>query len=862
MPHAAATAAALGLLLAASATAGDLEDRYRAGLLGRGLFAVAEGDALRTFDDRAATPTARQAAAVRLAAALAEHSRFADGDERAALLERAAETLAAAAAAFPELPAVRTDLARGLVAAADAKRRARDALPDLRPAPAALTAAENALGVADARLDRVHAELDRRRRDLARGRSRDTEPLTAEELGDLAERAAIALAEVRALRAELADRDGERRRLAGDAAEFAAPVRRAGLLSRRAVTLCDSRRLSGDSRGAAEALAAAPQPRTDVVTAADLRLRAVRGAADAADRVIALRRAAGGEAAVLGPETEFAAARILAALAREARTAGRADLADQLVARLSRDADRAAAALGGPWAARAGRVAALAARHAGLSPELASRLEDAEELAAAGSPRSAAAFAAAADAALAAESADAAVVLPLATRAAAAATTAADRTAAAAALAAALKRFPAADGSAAAHFALCSLLGQAYAADPTAETQRALADALVDHRLRFPDSPTAAAATWRLARHEEVRDQRSAALRLFRALLDDPARGPAAAAALARCHAGILAYLAERERLAGTAGDGTTALARRLQLADRRAAARAELGPLAEAPDRPDAAPADRTAGAELRLRTARLLTDDGAADPAEIAAADGLLVRLRNAAAAHGSGRNAAFWAAVGREAAWRETVTAAAAGRFADAAALAADLPDDPAGLAAVSDGWDRFAPASSSFSPVGPAGRAFAAARVELADRLLKLPLPAARRRAERVRRAGALLAAGEPSDAAADLLDLLADGHDPAAAALAARAVAASRSPELAAAAADAWRRAEANEREGSAGWLAARARRVAGLHAAGKTDEAARLLSLTRVLHPELKAADPAVRRRFAALDRAVTGPRQ
>ena len=638
MPHAAATAAALGLMLAASAFGGEIEERYHAGLLNRGLFAVAEGDALRTFSDAAATPTARQAAAVRLAGALAEHSRFVDGDERAALLERAADTLAAAATAFPELPAVRTDLSRGLVAAADAKRRARDALPDLRPAPAALADAENALGVADARLDRVHAALDRRRRDLARGRSRDSEPLTAEELGDLAERAAIGLAEVRVLRAELADRDGERRRLAGDAGEFAAPVRRAGLLSRRAVTLCDSRRLSGDSRWAAEALAAAPQPRTDAVTAADLRLRAISGAADAADRVIALRRAAGGEAAVLGPETEFAAARILAALAREARTAGRADLADQLVARLSRDADRAAAALGGPWAARAGRVAALAARHAGLSPELASQLERAEELAAAGAPGAAAAFAAAADAALAAESADAGIVLPLATRAAAAATTAADRTAAARSLAAALARFPAADGAAAAHFALCSLLGQAYAAAPTADTQRALADALVAHRLRFPDSPTVAAATWRLARHEEGRDQRSAALPLFRVLLGDPARGPAAAAALARCHAGILDYLAERERLADRSGDATTALARHLQLADRQAAARAELRPLAEAPDRPDAAPADRTAGAELRLRTARLLTDGGPAGPADVAAADGLLGRLREAAAANGA--------------------------------------------------------------------------------------------------------------------------------------------------------------------------------------------------------------------------------
>ena len=92
------------------------------------------------------------------------------------------------------------------------------------------------------------------------------------------------------------------------------------------------------------------------------------------------------------------------------------------------------------------------------------------------------------------------------------------------------------------------------------------------------------------------------------------------------------------------------------------------------------------------------------------------------------------------------------------------------------------------------------------------------------------------------------------------ALAAEAVAASRSPELAAASLEAWRRAEAAETDGSPNWLAARARRIAGLHAAGRRDEAARLLAVTRLLHPNLSHAAPAVRRRFAPLGRALGEP--
>ena len=238
---------------------GSLENRFHAGLRGRGLFAVAEGAALREVRDDALTPSRRQAAAVRLSAALAEHARFADGAERADLLERADAVLRDAAAAFPGMPAVRLTVARGRAAAVAARLAARDARPDLRPSAAGVAAAGAALAAADARLSLVHGELTRRRKDLARGRSRDSEPLSAEELADLSDVAGLELASVRLLRGELRPAGSEdRRRLAGDARSLALPVRRERLQTRRAVALADAALLAGDARAAAEALAETP----------------------------------------------------------------------------------------------------------------------------------------------------------------------------------------------------------------------------------------------------------------------------------------------------------------------------------------------------------------------------------------------------------------------------------------------------------------------------------------------------------------------------------------------------------------------------------------------------------------------------
>ncbi|WP_171190017.1 hypothetical protein, partial [Alienimonas chondri] len=358
-------AVAFGLLIAASPTVGgELEDRYHAGLLERGLFGVAEGASLRTLRDPAATPTEQQTAAVRLAGALAEHARYTDGPERDALLARAAEVLAAVRLEHPELPAVRTDLAAALVDASHALLLGRDALPELRPTARQAAAAVTALRAADLRLDALRDVLDERQKNLVRGRSRDSEPLTAEELTDLTERAGLALAKLRVLRAELATDKAMRERLAESATYFALPIRRAERLATRSVLLADSRRLSGDSRGASEALAVIAGTPGDSQAAAMLRLRTeMAGPGSAAARVATLRGEENSATpTVLGAETEFVSAAVLARLATEARTAGRADLADRLLARLKRDADRAVATHGGPWAARARRIATLAGR--------------------------------------------------------------------------------------------------------------------------------------------------------------------------------------------------------------------------------------------------------------------------------------------------------------------------------------------------------------------------------------------------------------------------------------------------------------------------------------------------------------------
>ena len=220
-------AAVVFLTCVGAACGGELEDRYHAGLRARGLFSVAEGAALRELRDADLTPSRRQAAAVRLALALAEHARFADGAERADLFARAADTLDDARRAFPAMPAVRLDATRGRVAATAARLAAHDALPDLAPSPADRDAAEGLLSIADARLSLIHGALGGRRRDLARGRSRDAEPLSAEELADLEDVAAIELAGVRLLRAESQPDGSEARgRLADAAKSLALPVRR------------------------------------------------------------------------------------------------------------------------------------------------------------------------------------------------------------------------------------------------------------------------------------------------------------------------------------------------------------------------------------------------------------------------------------------------------------------------------------------------------------------------------------------------------------------------------------------------------------------------------------------------------------
>ena len=705
-------AAVVFLTCVGAACGGELEDRYHAGLRARGLFSVAEGAALRELRDADLTPSRRQAAAVRLALALAEHARFADGAERADLFARAADTLDDARRAFPAMPAVRLDAARGRVAATAARLAAHDALPDLAPSPADRDAAEGLLSTADARLSLVHGALGERRRDLARGRSRDTEPLSAEELADLEDVAAIELAGVRLLRAESQPDGSEARgRLADAAKSLALPVRRERLQRRRTILLADADRLAGNPRDALRNLTAVPG-----ATAATLRARlAVGGPGDAAAFAAAARRgaAAAGRSAVLGDEAEYWAAVALARLAGEARAAGRADLADDLLERLNADAARAAAAHGGPWGRRVLKVAAAAGRSAGFSPALAAAVAAAEARVG-GSEEEADALLAAAELALNEDDATPAAVLSLASRAADAGAAEKFRDRLAPLLRGALERFPDHPGfgpgsSAGVHLRLCGVLAGRYAAGPSVAAHRELVGALTEHRVRFAESPTAAAATWRLARHEETRGQRTRAVPLYRALLADPSRRAAAAAGLARSHEGVLKYLDQEIR---RETDPTAAVARRLQRGDRYAAAVEDLSPLAEAADPAEPSAATVAALAELRLRTARVLLNAPPGEDQRVAAADALLARVRDAAAGFESENRTAFWRFAAAEAARRGAVTAAELGRFAEAAELAKVLPDDPAALAPVLAGWAEVQTRDATFN----------AARLALADRVL--------------------------------------------------------------------------------------------------------------------------------------------
>lgn len=101
-----------------------------------------------------------------------------------------------------------------------------------------------------------------------------------------------------------------------------------------------------------------------------------------------------------------------------------------------------------------------------------------------------------------------------------------------------------------ARFLAAYALGRVYYAQPTKANREAYQQALVGQRRDYPDHSTHGEATWLMAQLEEKRLQNSAALKLYQEIPRTHSRGPAAAAASARCYDLIITRLRELKQSA------------------------------------------------------------------------------------------------------------------------------------------------------------------------------------------------------------------------------------------------------------------------------------------------------------------------
>ena len=109
-------------------------------------------------------------------------------------------------------------------------------------------------------------------------------------------------------------------------------------------------------------------------------------------------------------------------------------------------------------------------------------------------------------------------------------------------------RFPNCQEASRSHLLWGYCLGKRYEVDLSTENREAYTAALEQHRELFPNEPTAAEAAWMLARLEERRQQTTKALKFYLLVPGDHRRGPDAQVSAARCYERILERLVELDR--------------------------------------------------------------------------------------------------------------------------------------------------------------------------------------------------------------------------------------------------------------------------------------------------------------------------
>jgi tetratricopeptide (TPR) repeat protein len=387
-----------------------------------------------------------------------------------------------------------------------------------------------------------------------------------------------------------------------------------------------------------------------------------------------------------------------------------------------------------------------------------------------------------------------------------------------------------------AHLLYAYCLGKLWEERPTQSRREAYAAALNAHRTRFANEPTFLEATWMLAAFEEARQQWTVALELYATIPTDHQRGMAARSRVAALYEQVL----DRVREIGQAAESweDLAVAQLTEYLDTMPLPPSRLAPLE----------------ADVALRLARILLNHRTPD---YASADALLDRVIGssqtaAREAEVSGQPAdPAWTALYNVATQLRIVSLAGQDRLDEALVILESLPEsDPKVLLGVLNGLSEMA--------VG--------IRPERQRALGELQLKAAEALrdhrdqldAESVRLlndclAQAYVALDRPNDATAVYEQLLADSPGDrrllkAVAALLAESIhsmAWEKSKGY-------WRRLEALEQPGSPEWLAARLEVATISLKLGQREECQKLLSVTRVLYPEL--GGPELKAKFDALE--------
>lgn len=828
------------LLVAFTATthADEALQRYFDQLRQRGLFSLAEHAALSRLNDPLLLPDRRTELVIELAQTLADHAAYVTANQQAELWKQADDVLQAeqqrSSARAPLLELQRTLLIVSqaqllrwevLLSPHDVGLRARW----LQTVHAALTA-----------LETHEQQFDERLRAARRDNSSGIEPFEQRQL-----LAAIRLERGELLRDRAAEPPADNPQRAADLVDAANALRQSlsGAVDVRAITrsklgLADCMRLEHDYDRAREMCLAIlkaeptlPDDLRDAVTACRLRTWLDENQAlTAAQELLTLRQSQH----VLSGELWFVQLQTLLALRDVATRKQDTDLSQTLSREAELALDRVREQAGGRWARYCQRLWERDAAVQSLGAELDRWLRSAQSQARDGQLAEAvSAYATAITLAEKQQQADLAVDLRY-TRGSLLLDLQ-DFTAAATELQTIVTRSPQHPKAPSASLLAAYALGRLYDTERTQARREAYTAALDQHLAGYPQDVTADDARLMLAQLEEQRLQLSKALPLYLAIAPQHPQSVAATAGALRCYEGLIQRLQQLQRDWQPFHQQA-----RLDVEQR-----ARIW---------TAAPTDWTAQqGDIALGCARLSLN---AQPPDYEAAAHWLNLLTQAIASHS--HTTGDWKRLADEVLPLRLIALAGTGQSVAAQQLlVATAGQDPQSWLAVIQGLQPL-----TEGPASPQN-------VDLQELLrsairklepLRTQLSAAEQREFDLSRVKTLLVTGEIT-AAVQIATALStqfpqDRHVQMALG---ESLTRSRDPAAVALAVTVWRRLETMETPGSFAWLTARVEVIEALAHSGEQAEAAKLLTVTRVLYPRIE--DQRLQMRLQQITERLQSPR-